>query len=70
MNDLSGAWKSDPYWLSWGTKYDGTDLVYYLPEVYDNSINLMVKEFKGQIKYHIRHGILQKRGAFISREVG
>ena len=55
VNDLSGAWKSDPYWLIWGTKFDGTDLVYYLPEVYENSIKVMVKKFQGQIKIHIRH---------------
>ena len=45
VNDLSGAWKSDPYWLSWGTKFDGTDLVYYLPEVYEALVLFTDKKF-------------------------
>ena len=45
VNDLSGAWKSDPYWQSWGTKFDGTDLVYYLPEVYEELVLFTDKKF-------------------------
>ena len=45
VNELSGAWKSDPYWLSWGTKFDGTDLVYYLPEVYEALVLFTNKKF-------------------------
>ena len=34
VDELSEAWKSDPYWVSWGTKLDDTNLVYFLPELW------------------------------------
>ena len=32
---LTETWSSHPYWASCATKFDETDLIYYLPEVYD-----------------------------------
>jgi len=48
IQDLEGkgyAWKSDPYWVSWGTKLDDTNLVYFLPETYDALVYLTRKRF-------------------------
>ena len=45
MDELSEAWKSDPYWVSWGTKLDDTNLVYFLPEVYQTLVLLSDKKF-------------------------
>ena len=40
VDDLSEAWKSDPYWVNWATKLDDTDLVYFLPKVYQTLVSL------------------------------
>ena len=45
VDELSEAWKSDPYWVSWGTKLDDTNLVYFLPEVYQTLVLLSDKKF-------------------------
>ena len=38
------TWSSHPYWASWATKYDKTDLIYYLPEVIELLILLTGKK--------------------------
>ena len=48
INDLNGkghAWKTDPYWVSWGTKFDETELIYMLPETYEALAHLTGKTF-------------------------
>ena len=45
VDELSEVWKSDPYWVSWGTKLDGINLVYYLPEVYEALVLFTDKKF-------------------------
>ena len=45
VDDLSEAWKSDPYWVNWATKLDDTDLVYFLPKVYQTLVSLTDKTF-------------------------
>ena len=45
IDDLNGAWKSNPYWVSWATRLDDTDLVYFLPEVYQTLALLTDKAF-------------------------
>ena len=48
VEDLNGkgyAWKTDPYWVSWGTKLDNTGLMYFLPETYETLVSLTGKRF-------------------------
>ena len=41
---LTETWSSHPYWASWATKFDETDLIYYLPEVFELLIPLTGKK--------------------------
>ena len=41
---LTETWSSHPYWASWVTKFDETDLIYYLPEVFELLILLTGKK--------------------------
>ena len=41
---LTETWSSHPYWASWATKFDETDLIYYLPEVFELLILLTGKK--------------------------
>ena len=48
IGDLNGkgyAWKTDPYWVSWGTMLDDTGLIYFLPETYEMMACLTGKRF-------------------------
>ena len=45
VDDLSEAWKSDPYWVNRATKLDDSDLVYFLPKVYQTLASLTDKTF-------------------------
>ena len=42
---LTDDWMRDPYWVSWATKFDNSDLVYFLPEVYETLTLLTGKSF-------------------------
>ena len=44
--DLGEASKMDPYWVSWGTKLEEIDLVYFLPEVYEALVLIKAKTFE------------------------
>ena len=41
---LTETWSSHPYWASWATKFDETDLIYYFPEVFELLILLTGKK--------------------------
>ena len=48
IDDLNGkgyAWKTDPYWMSWGAELDDTCLMYFLPETYEMLASLTGKRF-------------------------
>ena len=43
-DNLNDTWITDPYWLSWATKLDETDLAYFIPEVYETLVILTGKK--------------------------